>query len=148
VGDRVDAGQLIAHLGDWHENGGWAPHIHFQIMTDMLAQTGNFFGVGHDSLWDVWSEICIDPNLILRLAPESFEIDPAPPEKLIARRAESLGPSLSLSYRDKLKIVRGKGCMAVRSYRAAVLDAVNNITHVGHCHPHVVQAIARQAAIC
>ena len=27
------------------------------------------------------------------------------------------------------------------------LDAVNNITHAGHCHPHVVAAIARQAGI-
>ncbi|MDP3961546.1 MAG: peptidoglycan DD-metalloendopeptidase family protein [Pseudorhodobacter sp.] len=71
VGDRVAAGQQIAHLGDWHENGGWAAHVHFQVMTDMLAQTGgNFFGVGHASLWDVWQGICIDPNLILRL-PES-----------------------------------------------------------------------------
>ncbi|MBA4349972.1 MAG: hypothetical protein C0427_01840, partial [Rhodobacter sp.] len=43
----VEAGQIIAHLGDWPENGGWAPHIHFQIITDLLAQSGgNFFGVG------------------------------------------------------------------------------------------------------
>ncbi len=73
VGDRVEPGQLIAHLGDWHENGGWAAHIHFQIMTDMLEQTGgNFYGVGHASLWDVWSSICIDPNLILRIGAEKF----------------------------------------------------------------------------
>jgi hypothetical protein len=72
-GDSVAAGQLIAHLGDWHENGGWAPHLHFQIMTDMLGQTGgNFFGVGHASLWDVWRDICPDPNLILRLPPDRF----------------------------------------------------------------------------
>lgn len=72
-GDAVEPGQLIAHLGDWHENGGWAPHIHFQVMTDMLAQTGgNFFGVGHNSLWDVWQGICIDPNLILRLPEDRF----------------------------------------------------------------------------
>ena len=75
VGDTVAPGQLIAHLGDWHENGGWAAHIHFQIMTDMLEQTGgNFFGVGHQSLWDVWQSICPDPNLILRLAPDRFHI--------------------------------------------------------------------------
>ena len=75
VGDTVAAGQLIAHLGDWHENGGWAAHIHFQIMADMLEQTdGNFFGVGHESLWDVWQSICPDPNLILRLAPERFRV--------------------------------------------------------------------------
>ncbi|NEY92272.1 peptidoglycan DD-metalloendopeptidase family protein [Tabrizicola oligotrophica] len=75
VGDSVSPGQLIAHLGDWHENGGWAAHLHFQIMTDMLDQTGgNFFGVGHESLWDVWQSVCPDPNLILRLPPERFRI--------------------------------------------------------------------------
>lgn len=74
-GDAVTPGQLIAHLGDWHENGGWAPHIHFQIMTDMLEQKdGNFFGVGHNSLWDVWQSICPDPNLILRLPASAFEV--------------------------------------------------------------------------
>jgi murein DD-endopeptidase MepM/ murein hydrolase activator NlpD len=74
-GDAVTPGQLIAHLGDWHENGGWAAHIHFQVMTDMLDQnSGNFFGVGHESLSDVWSEICLDPNLILRLPEELFTL--------------------------------------------------------------------------
>lgn len=74
VGDTVQAGQLIAHLGDWHENGGWAAHIHFQIMSDMLEQSGNFFGVGHESLWDVWQGICIDPNLVLRLPADRFQV--------------------------------------------------------------------------
>lgn len=73
VGDFVEPGQLIGHLGDWHENGGWAAHIHFQIMTDMLEQhSGNFFGVGHKSLWDVWQAICIDPNLIMRIPEHRF----------------------------------------------------------------------------
>ena len=75
VGDQVAPGQLIAHLGDWHENGGWAAHIHFQIMADMLEQTGgNFFGVGHESLWDVWQSVCPDPNLILRLPADRFRL--------------------------------------------------------------------------
>lgn len=73
VGQEVAAGQMIAHLGDWPENGGWAPHVHFQIITDLLAQTGgNFFGVGQESLWDVWQSISPDPNLILRLDPARF----------------------------------------------------------------------------
>lgn len=147
VGQTVAAGDLIGHMGDWNENGGWAAHLHFQIMTDMLSQrSGNFFGVGHASLWDVWSGICIDPNLILRLEPESFATDPQPPEALIARRAEHIGPSLSLSYRDKLKIVRGRGSWLIDHTGRRYLDCVNNITHVGHCHPHVVAALARQAA--
>jgi murein DD-endopeptidase MepM/ murein hydrolase activator NlpD len=72
---RVEAGQIIAHLGNWPENGGWAPHIHFQIITDLLAQTGgNFFGVGHVSLRDVWSDISPDPNLLMRLPTHSFTV--------------------------------------------------------------------------
>jgi murein DD-endopeptidase MepM/ murein hydrolase activator NlpD len=74
-GAAVAAGQLIAHLGDWPENGGWAPHLHFQVMTTMLAQSGgNFFGVGHASLRDIWAAICPDPNLILRLDPARFSL--------------------------------------------------------------------------
>lgn len=73
VGDRVEAGQHIADFGDWPENGGWAPHLHFQIMTDMLEQDVNFFGVAHESLWqDVWQVICPDPNIILRIPDEAF----------------------------------------------------------------------------
>jgi murein DD-endopeptidase MepM/ murein hydrolase activator NlpD len=71
----VEAGQIIAHLGNWPENGSWAPHIHFQIITDLLAQTGgNFFGVGHVSLRDVWSDISPDPNLLMRLPTHSFTV--------------------------------------------------------------------------
>ncbi|MCV2873253.1 aminotransferase class III-fold pyridoxal phosphate-dependent enzyme [Defluviimonas sp. WL0050] len=146
-GQEVAAGELIAHFGDWDENGGWAPHLHFQVMTDMLSQKGNFFGVGHDSLWDVWSGICPDPNLILRLAPESFIVDPNPPAKLMDRRSKSIGPSLSISYAEKLKVVRGEGPWLIDHTGRKYLDAVNNITHVGHCHPKVVEAIARQAAV-
>lgn len=66
-GERIEAGQPVAHFGDWHENGGWSPHLHFQIMSDMLQQSGNFFGVGHESLMAVWDDICPDPGLLLRL---------------------------------------------------------------------------------
>lgn len=74
-GEEIAAGQQLAPLGDWHENGGWAPHLHFQLITSLLAQSGgNFFGVGHDSLWPVWAEISPDPNLILRLPAHVFEL--------------------------------------------------------------------------
>jgi murein DD-endopeptidase MepM/ murein hydrolase activator NlpD len=74
-GDMVQAGQVICHLGDWHENGGWAPHLHFQVMTDMLGRTdGNFVGAGHAGLWDVWSDVCIDPDLVMRLGAARFKV--------------------------------------------------------------------------
>ncbi|MCB2158780.1 MAG: aminotransferase class III-fold pyridoxal phosphate-dependent enzyme, partial [Rhodobacteraceae bacterium] len=44
-------------------------------------------------------------------------------------------------------MVRGQGPWLIDHTGRRYLDAVNNITHVGHCHPHVVAAIARQAGI-
>lgn len=146
-GQQIAAGQRIGTIGDHTVNGGWAPHLHFQIMTDRLGQSGEFPGVGQPSLWPVWQAISPDPNLILRLVPESFTKDPNPPEALLARRAKVLGPSLSISYRKKLKIVRGKGAYLYDHTGRAFLDGVNNICHVGHSHPHVVAALARQASV-
>ncbi|MFN3973122.1 MAG: peptidoglycan DD-metalloendopeptidase family protein [Gemmobacter sp.] len=74
AGDRVEAGQVVAHLGDWHENGGWSPHLHVQIIADRLGQDGNFFGVGHRSLWPVWRQISPDANLLLRLPAGAFTV--------------------------------------------------------------------------
>ena len=146
-GQEIAAGQQIGSIGDHTVNGGWSPHLHFQIITDRLGQTGEFPGVGQPSLWPVWRAISPDPNLILRLAPESFVEDATPPEVLLQRRAKVLGPSLSISYRKKLKIVRGKGAYLYDHTGRAFLDGVNNICHVGHSHPHVVAALSRQAAI-
>lgn len=71
-GQAVAAGQVVAHLGDWPENGGWAAHLHFQVITTLLGQRENFFGVGHRSLWPVWTAISPDPNRILRLTGGQF----------------------------------------------------------------------------
>jgi len=58
-----------------------------------------------------------------------------------------IGPSLSLSYQTPLEIVRGRGQFLFESNGRAYLDCVNNVGHVGHSHPKVVRALARQAAI-
>jgi 4-aminobutyrate aminotransferase-like enzyme len=146
-GMTVAAGQQIGSIGGHDVNGGWAPHLHFQIMTDRLGRDGEFPGVGQPSLWDVWRCISPDPNLILRLAPESYRQDRTPPQMLLKRRAAVLGPSLSVSYAKKLKIVRGAGAYLYDHTGRAFVDGVNNICHVGHSHPHVVAALSRQAAV-
>ena len=144
-GQQVEAGQLIGHIGEFEVNGNWVPHLHFQIMTDMLGLKAGFNGVGEKSLWPVWSEICPDPNFIFQLAPESFEL--LDDSDLLERRQQLLGPSLSISYRNKLNIIRGQGAYLFDHTGRQYLDCVNNICHVGHCHPHVVNAMQCQAKV-
>ncbi len=58
-----------------------------------------------------------------------------------------LGPALSLSYAEPLHIVRGAGQYLYDARGRRYLDCVNNVAHVGHSEPRVVQAAAKQMAI-
>jgi 4-aminobutyrate aminotransferase-like enzyme len=69
------------------------------------------------------------------------------PEEIVAIRKEHLGPNLSLSYRRPLKIVRGERQYLFDETGRRYLDLVNNVCHVGHCHPRVVEAGQRQMEI-
>lgn len=66
--------------------------------------------------------------------------------ELLARRAALLGPNVPTFYDDPVEIVRGEGVWLWDAQGRRYLDCYNNVPHVGHCHPHVVEAIARQAA--
>src|SRR5215203_1501940 len=67
-------------------------------------------------------------------------------QDLIARRSRLLGPAYRLFYDQPVQFVRGEGVWLYDAAGHRYLDAYNNVASVGHCHPHVVQAIARQAA--
>jgi 4-aminobutyrate aminotransferase-like enzyme len=66
--------------------------------------------------------------------------------RIVERRAALLGPAYKLFYRNPVRIVRAEGVRLYDADGQAYLDAYNNVPSVGHCHPRVVEAIARQAA--
>ncbi len=65
-------------------------------------------------------------------------------DEQIALRERHLGKNLGLSYREPLDIVRGEGAYLYDGEGRAYLDLVNNVCHVGHCHPRVVAAGTEQ----
>ena len=68
-------------------------------------------------------------------------------DDLLGRRRRLLGPSLSLSYRAPLHIVRGESAYLFDADGRPYLDCVNNVAHVGHAHPRVVEAGAAQMRV-
>jgi 4-aminobutyrate aminotransferase-like enzyme len=66
---------------------------------------------------------------------------------LIERRLANLGPVSLLFYDEPLHLVRGEGVWLFAADGRRYLDVYNNVPSVGHCHPRVVDAIARQAAV-
>ena len=68
-------------------------------------------------------------------------------ETLEQRRTRLLGPNVRLFYDHPLHLVRGQGTWVWDAEGRKYLDCYNNVPHVGHCHPHVLDAIARQASL-
>ncbi len=143
-GMRIEKGQTVGRIGEPPGNGDWPPHLHFQVVTDLLGGEGNFPGVAAPSRRAVWLSLSPDPSLILGVDVRRHEPGP---EELRQRRGKLLGPSLSLSYREPLGIVRGSGQFLYDQAGRAYLDVVNNVAHVGHGHPKVVRAGSGQMAV-
>jgi 4-aminobutyrate aminotransferase-like enzyme/Ser/Thr protein kinase RdoA (MazF antagonist) len=146
-GMPVQKGAQIAKVGDYPANGDWPPHLHFQIIADMLGKYGDFPGVASPSARDIWQSISPDPNIILRIPESKLAPSGLAAEEILNLRKQSIGRSLSLSYRKPLHIVRGFMQHLYDASGRAYLDAVNNVAHVGHNHPRVVSALCEQASV-
>jgi 4-aminobutyrate aminotransferase-like enzyme len=146
-GMPVKQGARIGRIGDASINGGWPPHLHFQIITDLLDRRGEFPGVALPGQREVWLSLSPDPNLIARIPDELLPADEMREDQILALREKHLGKNLSLSYKKPLHIVRGWRQYLYDENGRAYLDAVNNVPHVGHCHPRVVAAGQAQMAV-
>jgi peptidoglycan LD-endopeptidase LytH len=64
-GKNIEAGEKIAEFGNYPFNGNWSPHLHFQVITDMMGKKGDFIGVCEPSKKDEYAEICLNANWVL-----------------------------------------------------------------------------------
>ena len=147
VGQRVARGQEFARVGTAEENGGWAPHVHFQIALDLLDLGADFPGVAYASQRAVWASLSPDPNLLLGIPAERFLAQETDFQETLERRRALLGKNLSISYDRPLKIVRGWMQYLYDDTGRAYLDVYNNVPLVGHSHPRVVRAAQEQLAL-
>ncbi|XUO83030.1 aspartate aminotransferase family protein [Halomonas sp. KM007] len=74
------------------------------------------------------------------------QLDHADPalRAMVRKRLETVGPTSMLFYEEPLHIVKGEGVWLDDNQGRRYLDMYNNVPSVGHCHPHIVQAVARQ----
>jgi 4-aminobutyrate aminotransferase-like enzyme/Ser/Thr protein kinase RdoA (MazF antagonist) len=146
-GRALRAGETFAAVGAPPRNGDWWPHVHVQIILDLLDLDEDFPGVAAPGRRTLWTGLSPDPNLILGIPAGRFpRPEPAKPETLAARR-KLLGRNLSVSYREPLKIVRGWMQHLTDETGRTYLDAYNNVPLVGHSHPRVVRAVQDQMAL-
>ena len=68
--------------------------------------------------------------------------------RILELRQKHIGSNVSLHFASStpLLILKGEKEFLFDEHGSSYLDCVNNVAHVGHCHPHVVAATTRQCS--
>ncbi len=69
VGDTLSAGEIVGTIGSILENGGWLPHLHFQIIIDLEGNKGDYPGVCSRSRVNYFGHNCPNPEVLIKKAP-------------------------------------------------------------------------------
>ncbi|MEZ4883265.1 MAG: aminotransferase class III-fold pyridoxal phosphate-dependent enzyme [Chitinophagales bacterium] len=146
-GQKVWKGQQICKIGPIPINGNWPPHLHFQVILDMLGKKGDFEGVVFPHHRTIYKSLCPDPNLLSGIEVENLEVKDFSNEEILQQRQKHLGRSLSVSYHKPLQIQRAFGPYLYEHTGRRYLDTANNVPHIGHQHPRIVKVAQEQMAV-
>lgn len=89
-----------------------------------------------------WLDLTVDPAPLLGLGVGAAHTMNA--EAVVSLRDRRLARSQRAYYRRPPKFVRGRGVWLYDEYARGYLDAINNVTHVGHAEPRISAAATRQ----
>ena len=65
VGQPIECGAPLGAVGPYPENGDWPPHLHLQVITDLMGWVGDFPGVVAPSQQAAYARVCVDPLLLV-----------------------------------------------------------------------------------
>ncbi|MEP7009897.1 MAG: aminotransferase class III-fold pyridoxal phosphate-dependent enzyme [Acidobacteriota bacterium] len=147
VGTAIKRGASIGRVAGPEENGGWPPHVRLQLLADDLGLGARFPTAARPSERAVWQALSPDPTALLGIPADRLPAPLPTFDEILAARRSRVGRNLSLSYRRPLEIVRGFRQHLFDADGRAYLDVYNNVAHVGHQHPRVVEAIQAQAGL-
>ncbi|WP_170410082.1 aminotransferase class III-fold pyridoxal phosphate-dependent enzyme [Ruegeria atlantica] len=143
-GDPVAQGAAFARLGDATQNGGWAPHVHFQLALTTDGMQNDWPGVGDPDEMELWHAVCPNPAALLNLPGDKVFYRPTHKQAILQGRHDHFGGNLSLTYDDPVMLVRGWKHHLFDEWGRPYLDAYNNVPHVGHAHPRIQVVAADQ----
>ncbi|AUH35457.1 aminotransferase class III-fold pyridoxal phosphate-dependent enzyme [Paracoccus tegillarcae] len=140
-GERIDRRTAFARLGAVDCNGGWAPHLHFQLALSLAGMGADWPGVADPDDMGLWGTICPNPAALLNLPDDRVAHVATDKTHVRDVRARHFGGNLRLSYSDPVMLMRGWRHHLFDEWGRPYLDAYNNVPHVGHAHPRL-QAVA------
>ena len=144
LGDKIEKGQSFCQLGAPDVNGGWAPHVHFQLALTTDGMETDWPGVADPDDLTFWNAICPNPASLLNLKDTDCLYQPSKKQEVLNDRRKYFGGNLSVSYDNPILISRAWRHHIFDEWGRPYLDAYNNVPHVGHSHPRINQVALDQ----
>ncbi|MCZ4351813.1 aminotransferase class III-fold pyridoxal phosphate-dependent enzyme [Roseovarius aestuarii] len=136
-GEHIEKGAQFAVLGNVHENGGWAPHLHIQMALSVDGMKEDWPGAASPDDLAFWTALCPSPAVLLNLPDDKVQFTPASRDETLAARQAHFGSNLKLSYKSPVMLLRGWRHHLFDEWGRPYLDGYNNVPHVGHAHPRI-----------
>lgn len=141
VGDSVGAGQSIGQAARSAEPSDFLRQaVTAQLLTVNPAEIDIPFEVRRDEL-PIWSQYSPDPS---RLSGGEISAWQPTLPKALAGRKKYLPETHPTYFEQPINMVRAKDCYFYDEESRGYLDALNNVTLLGHCHPRLTTAASSQ----
>lgn len=140
VGAEVGAGDLLGAVGN-DEDPALGPNVLLQAFRDeelVASPPPQWVSAG---TMDRWAEITIDPAPFLGVSGRASALSS---EEVVSLRDRRLARSQRAYYASPPKLVRGRGAWLYDDHARGYLDAINNVSHVGHAEPRITAAATGQ----
>lgn len=143
-GQSLSSGTAFAKLGNVDVNGGWNPHLHFQLALSLEGIGHDWPGAADPDELALWSAIFPNPASLLNLSDKKTCFVPTQKAEILSHRKAKFGDNLKLTYSDPVMFMRGWRHHLFDEWGRPYLDSYNNVPHVGHAHPRIQQVAADQ----
>ncbi|WP_217376396.1 aminotransferase class III-fold pyridoxal phosphate-dependent enzyme [Paenarthrobacter ureafaciens] len=141
IGDAVTAGQIIGHSAQGADASDFLTQaVTAQLLTVDPTEIDVPFEVRRDEL-PIWSQFSPDPTQLS--GGVIGEWQPTLPKALEGRK-KYLPETHPTYFEQPINMVRAKDCYFYDEESRAYLDALNNVTLLGHCHPRLTKAASTQ----
>ncbi|WP_412517721.1 aminotransferase class III-fold pyridoxal phosphate-dependent enzyme [Actinomadura madurae] len=144
-GEAVAAGQSLGTVA-WHGTDDLSPHVRIQVSCVPVTGWAEIPADVPDAEFEAWRGLFPDPTPLLEVAGVAGRVAAWEPAvgRVLSGRNEHLPVSHPTYFRQPIAMVRARGCRFYDERGRSYLDALNNVTLVGHGHPRLVEAAARQ----
>ena len=140
----IEAGEKLGLVaaGDGHP--GLGGNVHVQVLLNEGLLDALPPAWVRPAEVEMWAAVTADPSPLLGLPVVQHERPDLDSAAVVALRDRRLARSQRAYYREPPKLVRGRGVWLYDDHGRGYLDAINNVSHVGHAEPRISAAASGQ----